>query len=438
MKQKRAIAHITALSHDGRGIAHVDGKTVFLQSGLVGEEVEFEYLKQRSRYDEGQVTQVLSPSSQRVTPACEHFGVCGGCSLQHMAVKNQLEYKEKVLLEQLQHMGGVSAEQILQPISAANLGYRTKARLGVKYVEKKQKLLIGFRERNGRYLADIERCPILPSHIGEKIPELRELLMELSNYLQIPQLEIAVGDNNTAIIIRHLTAFAADDFLKIQQFSEKYNYHIYLQPGDSTTVQLFWPKNVNQRLSYQLPQYQLEFLFHPTDFTQVNREINQRLVDLAIKLLAPQKDQKILDLFCGMGNFSLPIARFCQQVIGVEGSLQMVERARENAVHNNIKNTDFYCIDLARNFYNDYYIKQEFHAVLIDPPRSGAKEILQFSHLWNSQRIVYVSCNPATLARDAGYLHHMGYNLKSVGVLDMFPHTNHVESIALFEKREKH
>lgn len=425
---------ITALSHDGRGITHINGKTTFVEGALIGEQVEFEYIKFKSRYDEAKVSRILQGVAGRQTPDCDFFNICGGCSLQHMDSQNQLQHKQAVLLEQLEHIGKVTPLELLPPMESPSIHYRRKARLGVRYVIKKEKLLIGFREKNGRYLADIEACSVLDPSIGQKIPELREFLLSLENFGEIPQLEIAVGDQQTAIIIRHLKPLSPSDLVKLTTFGQKQGYHIYLQPGGPDSVVLHYPADIEPRLSYHLHDHQIEMLFHPTDFTQVNANINNKLVSLAIELMAPTKNEKFLDLFCGIGNFTLPLAKYSQCVVGIEGSEEMVKRGYENAAHNNITNVEFACQNLAEPTYNNKYLDQHFDGILLDPPRTGAFEIVQMLSKFNARRILYISCNPATLARDAGCLVQQGYTLAKVGVLDMFPHTSHVESIGLFVK----
>lgn len=433
MNQKSVVT-IQNLSHDGRGIAHLNGKTIFVAGALVGEEVEIEYIKRKNRWDEAKIANILTPVPGRNIPSCDHFGVCGGCSLQHMANGTQIHYKQSVLVEQLLHIGNVKPKEILPPVTASDYGYRRKARLGVRYVHKKEKLLIGFREKNGRYLADIESCSVLDQSIGKKIPILRDFLLSLKNYLQIPQLEIAVGDEQTAIIIRHLAPFSIDDLAIIKDFGRQHQYQIYLQPGSPQTASLLWPLEGRPRLNYKLVDQDIEMLFHPTDFTQVNHEINQKLVNLAIELLDPKKTEVILDLFCGIGNFTLPLARYCAKVVGIEGAQDMVQRGYENATHNNIDNVEFQCRNLADYTSQADWLFKQFDAILLDPPRVGAWEIVQSIPATTAKKLIYVSCNPATLARDAGYLCQNGFELSRVGVLDMFPHTSHVESIALFHR----
>lgn len=431
----KAAGVISTLSHDGRGITHIDGKTTFVEGALPGETVQFSYVKRRKQYDEARVDNIIIPAEGRQVPKCHYFAICGGCSLQHMDTKTQLDHKQAVLLEQLRHMGGVIAKDVLPAFhSSHSFGYRRKARLGVRYVDKKQKLLIGFREKQGRYLADLDSCDVLHSSIGSKISLLRDFLLTLDGYLFIPQLEITVGDHATAIIIRHLKPFSENDLIKLKAFAKAHSFHLYLQPGGNETVSLFYPSIQPPRLSYALEDYQLEMLFHPTDFIQVNKEVNEQLIKLALELLLPTSQDQILDLFCGMGNFTLPLARRCRFVLGIEGSQNMVERANENCQHNHITNAAFECHDLTNISYNKWK-EQHFDGILLDPPRTGALEIVKILPELNANKIVYVSCNPATLARDAGVLCQNGYELAKVGVLDMFPHTSHVESIALFIKK---
>lgn len=437
MKNKTATGLIRALSHDGRGIAQIEGKTVFIESALVGEQVEFEYTRIKSRYSEAKLTQILSPSSARIEPKCNSFGICGGCSLQHMDTDAQLNHKLSVLLEQLYHIGGINSAKVLPAIKSTPWGYRRKARLGVRYVFKEQKLLIGFREKNGRYLADITDCSVLDESIGAKIEELRVLLLALEGCLAISQLEVAVGDNAIAIIIRHLQPFNENDLAKLIAYGTKTNFHIYLQPGNPTTVSRLYPAEGSDRLSYHLKvkDQDLEMLFHPSDFIQVNAAINNRLIDLAIELMAPQSNETFLDLFCGIGNFTLPLSLYSQQVIGIEGCQEMVKRGYENARHNGISNVIFECHNLQEPHYTNKYISQKYDGVLLDPPRTGALEIVKILPKLNAKRVVYISCNPATLSRDAGHLRQHGYELVNIGILDMFPHTSHVESIGLFVKK---
>lgn len=426
---------IESLSHDGRGIAIINGKTTFVSGALPTETVVCAITKKHRRYNEAETITVLSAAPERVQPPCPHFGICGGCSMQHIEIHAQVQLKQKTLLEQLKHFGKVTPEIILQPIIGHPWGYRRKARLGVRYVIKKEKLLVGFREKFSNYLADIQECLVLHPSVGTRLIELSKLIRSLSQYEHIAQVEVAVSDQVTALIFRHMTTLEENDLAALREFGEQNNFHIYLQPNPPALVHKIWPNDQNEMLSYFLPDYQLEMRFHPLDFTQVNSEINQAMLKQALQLLDPQSTDTILDLFCGLGNFTLPIARFAKHVVGVEGSAQMVERAETNARHNHLINTEFYAANLMEPSPHALWLQKSYDKVLLDPPRTGAKEIIPFIAKKSVKRIVYVSCNPATLARDAGelvYNHH--YKLKQVGVINMFPHTSHIEAIALFEK----
>ena len=426
-------AVIESLNHDSRGVAHLDGKAIFIRGALPGEEVMFRPTRSRKSYSEGDCVEVLKASDDRVEPRCEHFEICGGCSLQHMKPEVQIDAKQQVLLENLKHLGKVQPETILPPVTGSHWGYRRKARLGAKYVFKKESVLIGFRERSSSFLADIQRCEVLHPAIGENLLELRDLMMGLNARERIPQIEVAIGDASIALIFRTLDPLDEDDKTRLKAFSETRGFQIYLQPKGPDTVTLLHPEKA--QLSYCLPEFDLEFLFNPLDFTQVNAEINRKMMSLAVEMLDPQPDERILDLFCGLGNFSLPLARRAGSVVGVEGDEGLVERARQNAAHNGIKNAEFFSADLSDDPSSRSWFGGGFDKLLIDPARAGAAEVIAQLPKLNVSRIVYVSCNPATLARDAGEIvNRHGYRLVSAGVMDMFPHTTHVESIALFEK----
>lgn len=426
-------AEIESLSHDGRGVAHVAGKAVFVEGGLPGEQVRCILLAQHKKYDEAVVETVLRPSSQRVEPKCAHAGICGGCSLQHLAATAQIEAKQQVLLDNLKHIGKVQPLQLLDPLRGPHWGYRTKARLGAKYVHKKKRVLVGFREKRAPFLADLRRCEILHPDIGGRLTELAELLQSLSGSDRIPQIEVAVGDNAAALVFRHLDPLSEPDKTQLRQYGERSGLHIYLQPAGPDSVQLFWP--TRSELRYQVPAFGLSLGFEPTDFTQINRVINEAMINLAIELLAPDSNDRVLDLFCGLGNFTLPLATRCARVVGVEGDAGLVQRARDNAQRNALLNVEFHVANLAEDISIYPWLREDFSKILLDPPRSGAWEILPALRRLNSKRIVYISCNPSSLARDASRLvHEYGYKLLSAGVMDMFPHTTHVESIALFER----
>ncbi|MFT6835275.1 MAG: 23S rRNA (uracil1939-C5)-methyltransferase [Francisellaceae bacterium] len=431
-------ATVEKLTHEGRGIAKIEGKTVFLAFGLPGEEVEFKYTHTKSKFDEGQVTSVINASTDRVDPICEAYERCGGCSFQHVSPDFQIKHKQDVLSEQFQHFGGIQPESWLQPLrSPKTEGYRKKARLGVRYVIKKEKVLVGFRERNGRYLAEIDNCPVLHPSIGDKLLELQQLILGLDCLMTLPQIEVAVDDQKTALIIRHLEPLSENDLTKIIQFGKDNDYWIYLQPKGPTTVHLIYPDipEKEQYLKYKLSDYGLEIQFRPGDFTQVNSGLNELMLKQAIELLDVQDTDNILDLFCGLGNFSLPLAKKAFGVVGIEGDDPMVKQAYVNAENNNINNAEFYVADLFKPCAEFDWAKKSFDKILLDPPRAGAEEIVRQVEIFNAKKIVYISCNPATLARDAGILvKEKGYRMTQAGVMDMFPHTTHVESIAVFER----
>jgi 23S rRNA (uracil1939-C5)-methyltransferase len=427
-------ADIESLSHEGRGVAHIDGKTVFIDGALPGEQVEFKYVSKRSKFDQGVTENVITANKQRIEPGCEYFGYCGGCSLQHMQADAQLEHKQSVLLEQFTHLGHVQTESVLPPLKGPAFGYRHKARLAVKYVIKKEKVLVGFREKRSTFVANIEHCEVLHPAIGKKLSALQQLIEGLTIYNQIPQIEVAVCDNATALVIRHLEQFTEDDISNLKIFEEEHKFKLYLQPAGYDSVHRLNDSDESD-LFYKLDEHGITIHFKPTDFTQINVDINQQMIKLAIELLELEKNDAILDLFCGVGNFTLPLARRAKSVTGVEGDSELVQRAKNNADRNDIDNVEFYTADLA-NLNDSYeFMKKSYDKILLDPARTGAKEIISALDTKNVKRIVYVSCNPATLARDAGILvNEKGFSLKKAGVMDMFPHTAHVESIAVFEK----
>lgn len=429
-------AQVDNLSHDGKGIARIDGKATFIQGALPNELVEFQYTRVKKDFDEGFLLNVLEPSPIRVEPKCPHYSMCGGCSLQHMNEAEQIHFKQEQLLDLLSRYGHTQPQAVLLPLVAGHWNYRNKARLSVRYVEKKQTSMVGFRERNNpRYITEINQCPVLNKKIDADIIPLRQLIDSLQDRHCIAQIEVAAGDEEVALIFRNLTSLNQEDELKIQKFAEDYQYKIFLQPGGPDSVYCFYPPKSSEYLTYTLPDYQITFSFHPTDFTQVNSALNRSMVSQAIQLMDLKSTDIVLDLFCGLGNFSLPMAKLCAKVLGVEGSKTMVERAYMNAKLNHIQNVDFYAANLDDVNEVKKLVQQPCNKVLIDPPRSGALEIVKQIDALNPERIVYVSCNPVTLARDTDILvNQKGYTLIKAGVMDMFPHTAHVESIALFEK----
>ncbi|MES9836649.1 MAG: 23S rRNA (uracil(1939)-C(5))-methyltransferase RlmD [Candidatus Thiodiazotropha sp.] len=428
-------AEIESLTHDGKGVTHIDGKATFVHGSLPGERVRFIYTGRRRSYDEGRVVEVLEPSVQRIEPRCSQFGICGGCSLQHQKPEAQVAGKQQAMLDALKHIGKVIPDEILSPLVGESVwGYRRKARLGVRHVPKKGGTLVGFRERGSSFVADIDRCHILHPRVGDLLPALSALIDRLSIRDQIPQIEMAMGDDDCILIFRMLSPPTEEDLLKLSIFGPQHQLAIYLQQGGPETVR---PLDFEATsLSYSLPDFDLRLSFLPSDFTQVNSDINRRMISRAISLLELEAHDRVLDLFCGLGNFTLPLARTAAHVTGVEGDGGLVARARENAIANAIENVAFYTANLYDSLENEPWLMHRFNKVLLDPPRSGAQEVLEHLPKLGAERIVYVSCYPGTLARDAGILvHEAGYRLLSAGVMDMFPHTAHVESIALFERR---
>jgi 23S rRNA (uracil1939-C5)-methyltransferase len=426
--------NVTTLSHDGRGIAEREGKKIFIEGALPGEIITVQVVREHRRFSEAKVLDVKNPSPDRVTPPCQHAHMCGGCSLQHMSNTAQIEMKQQALLEQLHHFGGLKPQEVLAPLTGPTLGYRRRGRLGVKYVFKREQILVGFREKSTHFIADIDQCEVLDERIGHKLHELRDVVRSLDCYRTIPQIELAMGDTQTALVFRHMEPLIEADKQKLIEFVQQHQFELYLQSGGVESVEKAWPQHSLERLSYALPDFDLDMQFHPMDFTQVNATINRQMINKALELLAVTKEDRVLDLFCGLGNFTLPLARHVAHVVGVEGDERMVVRGRENAVHNGIDNATFYGADLAADFTQAPWATEGFDKILLDPPRSGALEIVQYLPKFKAKTIVYVSCNPATLARDAGELVKNGYRLKKAGVMDMFPHTTHVESIALFER----
>lgn len=407
---------------------------------MPGETVSFRVTKRRGRFDQAHVARVDSPSPHRVEPRCPHFGLCGGCSLQHLDHPEQVAFKQRHLLEQLQTHAGVSPLKVLPALTGSIWGYRRKARLGVKHVPKKGGALVGFCERNDHRIAQLERCEILPEEVGSAIRALRDLVSGLDANNKIPQIEVAVGEPDrdaeqaVALVVRHLVALSASDHEALCEFARTRGLQLYLQPGGLETIVCAWPDEPSP-LCYHIPDYGLELRFMPSDFIQVNAELNRALVHQVVELLAPDSGDVVLDLFCGIGNFSLALARRAGKVLGVEGADTLVERARHNARINAITNAEFEAADLADEQSCAQWLGRNCSKLLLDPPRSGAREVVRQLRKPFPGRILYVSCNPATLARDAADLTAQhGYDVVACGVVDMFPHTSHVEAVALFER----
>lgn len=428
-----AAVEIASLTPEGWGVARVDGKSVFLHGALPGERVRFHYTRFRGDRAEGAVVEVLRAAPERVPARCPHADICGGCSLQHLAPAAQIRWKQGVLERILATTGQVHPERWLPPLAAAPWGYRRKARLGVRYVAKKGRTLVGFRERGTSYVAELRRCDILHPAVGEQIGAIAELLDGLSIRQRIPQVELAMGEGPGVLVLRVLEPPSARDVVRLTDFGAARGLRFYVQAGGAETIRPLPGQGVE--LYYDLPGADVRLYFQPTDFTQVNLALNGLLVEQALELLAPRSDERILDLFCGLGNFTLPIARRAAEVLGVEGDPGLVARARTNAEHNGIANARFVAADLYGTLDPQPWVSQRFHKALLDPPRSGAFQVLELLPALGVERILYVSCYPATLARDADRLvHDLGYRLAAAGVLDMFPHTAHLESMAVFER----
>ena len=428
-----APVEITDLSHVGRGIAHVEGKAVFIDDALPGETVEWIRTKRTRNFDEGRISRVITPSAHRITAQCAHFGVCGGCALQHLAAEQQLEFKQRQLLDALSRIGQVTPNETLAPLAASAWHYRRRARLAARWVPKKQRTVVGFRERSSSFIADLKGCEILAAPIHGLIEPLSHLISSLSVRAKVPQIEVAAADNATALVIRVLDTITPEDRQAIEAFAREHNVEIYLQPGGYDTIAPL--SGAATELEYRLPDFDVSLRFQPTDFVQVNGPLNALMVKRAVELLAPSASDRVLDLFCGLGNFSLPIARSAAHVTAVEGEAGLVARARDNALRNGLNNVEFHVANLAEPQKHAAWASRRYGKVLLDPPRAGAREVLNLIAASGASTVVYISCHPGTLARDAGVLvHEHGFSLESAGVMDMFPHTAHVESMAVFKR----
>ena len=407
-----------------------------MAGALPGESIRFRRTRQHRQYDEAELLEVLEPSAARVAPRCAHFGVCGGCALQHLAPEAQLEAKQTELRDNLERVGRVAPQQWLEPLRGPVWNYRRRARLGAKFVIKKDRVVVGFRERLAPYVAEVQRCEVLSSPVGELIAPLAAMLNGLSIRHRIPQIEAAVADNVVALVLRVLDPPATDDLARLREFAARHAVRFYLQAGGLDSV-LPLDGDTGEPLRYGLPQFGLQLQFAPTDFVQINAQINAALVSRAVELLELTPSASVLDLYCGLGNFTLALARRAGRVVGVEGAQGLVERARHNARLNDIANAEFHVADLGRAPDPGLpWLRDNYTHVLLDPPRAGASEVLAAVSRLNPQRVLYISCHPGSLARDLGLLvHEHGMNLVAAGVLDMFPHTTHVESLALLEPR---
>jgi len=453
---------VESLDHEGRGIAHADGKVIFIEGALTGERVTYSSYRKKNNYEQAQVGQILKQSFMRVQPKCPHFGVCGGCSMQHLEARAQVAVKQRVLEDNLERIGRVKPETMLPPIYGQAWGYRERARLSVRHVLKKGKTLVGFREKNGKYVADMRHCEILTPKIAGLLPLLGELNESFTARDILPQIEVAVGEHVDVLVLRILQALSPSDEAAIKVFADTHNVQFWTQTKGPETIAPFYPLDAPP-LSYSLPEFGITMPFAPAEFTQVNSAMNRLMVSRAMRLLAPQAGERIADFFCGLGNFTLPIARSGAQVLGIEGSDALVKRARQNAAYNGLGNqqSPFSIVSspssgrgLRRGLGGDGGVEFKtmnlfemdeatlatlgrFDKWLVDPPRDGAIELMRSINAETApRRIVYVSCSPSTLARDAEVLvHEKGYTLKAAGVMNMFPQTSHVESIAVFEKK---
>lgn len=427
---------ILDLSHDGRGVARRDGeggKVTFITGALPGEVVMAEQTARSKHFDQARTVEVMEASPLRVQPKCPHFGVCAGCVLQHLEESEQIVAKQRVLMDNLQRIGHVQPQQVLLPLVGDSWGYRRKGRFSVRRVEKKDKTLVGFRELDPRFVADLSQCLTVIPEIGTKVSVLSAFVESLDGRRDIPQIEFIAGDDAIALTIRHMQPLSESDRAAWIAFGQEHRFAIFLQPDGVDSVHPLWPQEVP--LSFRLAPWDVELAFRPLDFIQVNANLNVKMIEHALALLDARPDERVLDLFCGLGNFTLPLARGVREVVGVEGDAGLVARAKENAQRNGLANASFHAADLTQDQSQASWMLEGFDKLLLDPPRSGAIEVLQQLPLEQFKRIVYVSCHPGSLARDAGYLvKERGFTLVSAGAMDMFPHTAHVESIAVFEK----
>jgi 23S rRNA (uracil1939-C5)-methyltransferase len=426
------VFEIESLTHDGRGVARPGGKAVFVHGALPGERVTAKRVRRHRNYDEAITLAVERPSAERVTPRCPHFGVCGGCAMQHLGADAQLRAKERQLFDELERVGRVDASERLEALAAEPWGYRRRARLGVKFVPKKGGVLVGFRESYSPLIAEIGECAVLPARVSALLRPLARMIAGLSIHARLPQIEVAVADNALALVLRVLDPPSAADREALRAFAAEHALELYLQPAGLDSIEPLTRPALP--LHYVLREQDVTLGFAPTDFIQVNGPVNELLVGRAIRELEPRAEDRLLDLYCGLGNFTLPLARRVASATGVEGDAGLIARARANAEANRIANAGFHVADLGAELPDYDWARGRFDLVLLDPPRIGAEAVIAQMARWRPRRVVYVSCQPSTLARDAGILvHGLGYSLTRAGVIDMFPHTAHVESMAVFD-----
>jgi len=426
-------ADIVDLSHEAKGVARIDGKTVFVADALPGERVVLRRVARHRNFDEAALESVVRPSPDRLVPACPHYGTCGGCALQHLAPAAQLAFKQAQLLENLARLGGVEPGRVLEPLTGPVWGYRRRARLGVKHVARKGRVLVGFRERSAPFVADLHECRVLVPPADRLMDPLAALVSELSIAARVPQVEVAVAGRDCALVLRVLDPPTAGDLDRLRTFEHVEGVRVYLQPGGPVTVAPLSPDR--EPLRYELGRFGLTIEFEPTDFIQVNATLNEAMVARAVEMLEPEPSSHVLDLFCGLGNFSLPVARSAEEVVGVEGDAGLVDRARRNARGQDVFNAGFHAADLANPAAWAAWAARRYDRVLLDPPRAGAREVLPVVGGCGASRVVYISCHPGSLARDAGILvRDHGFRLVAAGVMDMFPHTTHVEAMAVFDR----
>jgi 23S rRNA (uracil1939-C5)-methyltransferase len=437
---------IASLDMDGRGVGHVPnedgtpGKVIFVEGALPGEQVGYATYKKKKNWEAATMTALRRESSMRVKPKCVYFGMCGGCSMQHLEPAAQVAMKQRVLEDNLWHIGKVKAETIMRPTYGPTWGYRYRARFSVRHVKKKGEVLVGFHEKKSVFVADIKSCQVVPKHVSDLLLPLRRLIASLSIIEQLPQIELAIGEDVTALVARIMAPLTPQDEVLMKAFADEHKIQWWLQTKGPDTAAPYYP--LDRELYYLLPEFGIRMPFKPVDFTQVNHQINRTLVVKALRLLDPQPDERVADLFCGLGNFTLPLATLAREVVGIEGSASLTQRALDNAKVNGVDgHTSFFTRNLFEVTPEDFIAMGKFDRMLIDPPRDGAMAVCEALAALRAtrpdllpKRIVYVSCSPSTLARDAGILVlQAGYALKQAGVVNMFPHTSHVESMAVFE-----